>query len=283
MQLRREDPGLNVMGRLVQPVTLEDETHLVFVIDDVVGQTGVDLLEGDTPFEAGERRTQAEVGAIAEAKVPVGVRVTSKTSADSPNSRSSWFAAPMSNSTESPGPHRLTVTLNVGGQGAVHVLRRVVERSTSSTAVAAVRARRRAVPADRDGGKKFDGVRDHLGRGFVPGDHEQHTEAQQFLLVELSAVDLGIEEVGDQAGAITGTAGLEVLHEIAEQFEHPVHRFFGDLHRSVLADEDLVGRHPQGVAIVLGDPRTALMTSIGNGPLMSLTRSQLPASMTWSM
>ena len=64
----------------------------MFVIDDVVGQTGVDLLEGDTPFEAGERRTQAEVGAVAEAKVPVGVRVTSKTSADSPNSPS-WFAA----------------------------------------------------------------------------------------------------------------------------------------------------------------------------------------------
>tara|TARA_B100000676_G_C17318659_1_gene455553 strand:+ start:414 stop:518 length:105 start_codon:yes stop_codon:yes gene_type:complete len=33
------------------------KAHLVFVIDDVVGQTGVDLLEGDTPFEAGERRT----------------------------------------------------------------------------------------------------------------------------------------------------------------------------------------------------------------------------------
>ena len=271
------------MGRLVQPVTLEEvKAHLVFVIDDVVGQTGVDLLEGDTPFEAGERRTQAEVGAIAEAKVPVGVRGRRRLRRTR-RTRARRGSRADEQQHRVAGPHRLTVTLNVGGQGAVHVLRRVVEpehlldRSRHALGLAGEQCLLIGMA-----GKKFDGVRDHLGRGFVPGDHEQHTEAQQFLLVEL-AVDLGIEEVGDQAGAITGTAGLEVLHEIAEQFEHPVHRFFGDLHRSVLADEDLVGRHPQGVATCSGIPRTALMTSIGNGPLMSLTRSQLPASMTWSM
>ena len=48
--------------------------------------------------------------------------------------------------------------------------------------------------------QQFDAVRDHLGGGLVAGDHEQHTEAEQLLLGEGTAINLQIEEIGDEAG-----------------------------------------------------------------------------------
>ena len=111
------------------------EAHLEFVIDDIVGHASVDLLKGDTSLKAGERSTKAEVGAVPEAEVSV-VRVMSKISAVAPNSRSSWFAAPMSKSTESPA----LIVWSWRSMSAVKVRCmywvELWNRSTSSTAVA---------------------------------------------------------------------------------------------------------------------------------------------------
>ena len=119
------------------------------------------------------------MGAIAEAEVPVGgardvedfgglaeLAVVVVRSSDEQQHRVA-------------GPHRLTVTLDIGGQGAVHVLRRVVEpEHLLDGGRHAFRVGGEQCLLIGMAGEKFDGVRHHLGRGFVPGDHEQHTEAQ---------------------------------------------------------------------------------------------------------
>ena len=143
------------------------------MIDDVVGQTGVDLLEGDTTFEAGECRTQAEVGAVAEAEVPVG----SARDVEDFGGLAELALVVVRSTDEQKHrvacPHRLTVTLDVGGQGAVHVLRRVVEPEhlLDGGHHAFGRGGEQCLLIGMPG-EKFDSVRHHLGRGLVPGDHE---------------------------------------------------------------------------------------------------------------
>ena len=90
------------------------KTQLAFVIDDIVGHASVDLLKGYTSLKAGERRTQAEGGAVSEAEVSVGG------ARDVENlSRRSELAIVVVRSTDEQqhrvsGPQRLAVTLDVG-------------------------------------------------------------------------------------------------------------------------------------------------------------------------
>ena len=71
------------------------------------------------------------------------------------------------------------MALDVGGQGAMHVLRRVVEsQHFFDCGCHTFGLSREQRLLGRMAGEEFDGVSDHLGRGFVPGDDEQHAEAQ---------------------------------------------------------------------------------------------------------
>src|SRR4051794_15069223 len=103
------------------------EPHRVRMVHPVVGDAGVNLFQRDLRLHPGERGTEAEVGAVAEGEVALGPAKH----VELLGGRAELTLVVVGGADEQQhrvaGAQRAAVTLDVAGERAVHVLRRVVE------------------------------------------------------------------------------------------------------------------------------------------------------------
>ena len=164
-----------------------------------------DLLERDLALHPGQCRTEAEVGAVPERQVTLGAAPDVERPGGRPVLALVVVGGPDDEQHGLACLEGFTVELDVVRQRPVHVLRRVVE---AQRLLDRVGDERRIVDEERTLlgmlGQQLDRVGEQLRRRLVAGDDEQDAEAEQLLLGERSAVDLEVEQIGDEPLALIG-------------------------------------------------------------------------------
>src|SRR6185503_270993 len=93
---------------------------------------------------------------------------------------------------------------------------------------------------------------EELGHGLVAGGAEERAEADDLAVAETLAVDLGLEEAGDEAIVRLLAERREELLPVAHEVGHRLERVGRDRWRVAVALEGVVHPDPKLPAIVVG-------------------------------